>query len=375
MIIKKQVLITILALVGLLTMACGPQARISVEGLPEYDALFQNRAGWTGADGAYSIALTDEKTLWLFGDTWIGKIRDGRHVNATIVNNSLALQLGKQPQNASVTYYYRYTPDGKPAAFFQPSENSGWFWIYHGILTSEGLYLFLMHIERTDEQSVFGFKLSGSWMARIINPDEPPLAWRMQIQKIPWETISPSKNIFFGSALLKISSFVYIYGIMEDIGKDFHRKYMILGRVPEADIDDFNQWRFFANGRWTPNYSEATRLCGNMANEYSVSFQPALHKYIAVYSDKGISKDLVARLAPEPHGPWSDPFLLYQCLEANWHENIFCYAAKAHPAISVTGDELIVTYVANSTDFEQMAGDARIYHPRFLRVRFKLPSN
>jgi hypothetical protein len=158
---------------------------------------------------------------------------------------------------------------------------------------------------------------------------------------------------------------------MEDVGKDSHHKYMILARVPEADIGDFSQWRFFANGRWSPKYSEATRLCGNMANEYSVSFQPALQKYITVYSDQGISKDLVARLAPEPQGPWSDPLLLYQCPEVQWYENIFCYAAKAHPAISLTSDELIVTYVANSTDFEQMAGDARIYHPRFLRVRFK----
>ena len=373
MIIKNHILKTILVLFGLLILACGPQVRISVEALPEYDAMFQNRDGWTGADGAYSIALTDEKILWLFGDTWIGKIRDGRHINATIVNNSLALQFGKQPQNASVTYYFRYTPDGKPAAFFQPPENSGWFWIYHGIRTSDGLYLFLMHIERTDEKSVFGFRLSGSWLARIVNPLEPPLEWRMQIQKIPWETISPSTNTFFGSALLKISSFVYIFGITEDIGKDFHHKYMILARVPEAALGDFSRWRFFANDGWSPNYREAKRLCGNMANEYSVSFQPALQKYIAVYSEQGISKNLVARLAPEPHGPWSDPLLLYQCPEAHWHENLFCYAAKAHPAISRTGDELIVTYVANSTDFEQMSEDTRLYHPKFLRIRFKPP--
>jgi hypothetical protein len=359
------------ALLLFVAVACTPQLRFSVETLPEYEALFQNREGWTGGDGVYSIALSNKKILWLFGDTWIGEIRDGRHVNATIVNNSLALQSGRKPQDAFIDYYYRLTPEGEPAAFFQPPEDGSWFWIYHGVITARGLYLFLMQIERTGEPSVFGFKLTGSWLARIVNPHDPPLAWRIYMEKIPWETISSSRNVFFGSSLLKKSNFVYIYGIMEEIGEDYHRKYMILARVPEVDIDDFYQWRFLTDQGWSSSFTEAAKLCGRMANEYAVSFQPALQQYIAVYSDGGISRDLVARTAPEPEGPWSDPNLLYQCPEAKWHENFFCYAAKAHPAVSPAFDELIVSYVANSTDFEQMAADTRIYRPRFLRVRFK----
>jgi len=34
------------------------------------------------------------------------------------------------------------------------------------------------------------------------------------------------------------------------------------------------------------------------------------------------------------------------------------------------GDELVITYVANSTDFARCARDARIYWPRFARVKF-----
>ena len=238
-------------------------------------------------------------------------------------------------------------------------------------MTAKGLFLFLIQIERTDEVSVFGFKIIGSWLGHVVNPEDPPPTWHLDIQKIPWATFSATQNTFFGSALLNLSGFIYIYGITEDIGDDVHRKYMILARVPEAGLVDFSQWRFFANGRWASDYSEATRLCDNMANEYSVSYQPALKKYVVVYSENGISEKIVARMASKPSGPWSEPLLLYRCPEASWHEDIFCYAAKAHGDISLTDDELIITYVANSVDFQKVAQDVRLYRPRFLRIRFK----
>ncbi|MGD8765738.1 MAG: DUF4185 domain-containing protein [Desulfobacteraceae bacterium] len=370
----------------IIMVACSPRPNISVEILPDYEALFTNEKGWTGADGAYSIMLSNEKILWLFGDTWIGRIKGGRHIDATIVNNSIALQHGRRAANASVEFYYGQTQNDKPAAFFRPRQDQSWFWIYHGARTSKGLFLFLMQMERTDEQAAFGFKLIGSWLGSVDNPEDPPPAWHVRMQKIPWATFKASGNTFFGSALLHISDYFYIYGITEgitggitegiteEIGKGVHRKYMIVARVPETGLDDFDQWRFFGNGRWTADPSEVSRLCGNMANEYSVSYQPELRKYIAVYSENGISRNIVARLASQPYGPWSAPMRLYQCPEVEWDKDFFCYAAKAHPDISLHADELIMTYVANSTDFQKVADDTRLYRPRFLRVRF-LPSN
>jgi hypothetical protein len=354
----------------ILSVACIPRPNISVEVLPEYEALFQNEKGWTGADGAYSIMLSNETILWLFGDTWIGQIKGGRHINASIVNNSIALQHGRRAVNASVEFYYGRTQNDKPAAFFRPRQDQSWFWIYHGVRTSEGLFLFLMQMERTDEEAAFGFKMIGSWLGSIANPEDPPPAWHVRMQKIPWATFKASGNMFFGSTLLHVSDYLYVYGITEDIGKGVHRKYMIVARVPETGLDDFDQWRFFGNGRWTADPNQASRLCENMANEYSVSYQPELRKFIAVYSENGISRNIVARLAPHPYGPWSAPMPLYQCPEVLWDKDFFCYAAKAHPDISLHAHELIITYVANSTDFQKVAADARLYRPRFLRVRF-----
>ena len=141
----------------MLVAACVSQPRISVEELPQYDSLFDRQKGWTGADGAYSLSLPDDLTLWLFGDTWLGDIRDGGHVNATIVNNSVAVQHGLSLSKASLEFYFGRTPIGKPGTFIRPADGRGWFWIYHGVLTRQGLYLFLVQIERTEKPPGFWF--------------------------------------------------------------------------------------------------------------------------------------------------------------------------------------------------------------------------
>ena len=364
---KKFILLALLLLIG----ACVSQPQISVEPAPGHDALFENTEGWTGADGAYTVPLSENVTLWLFGDTWVGEIRNGMHVNATIVNNSVAIQEGLYLPDVSIDFYTDVAMGGEPRAFVRPADGRGWFWIYHGIRVQKGLYLFLMQIERTADKGTFGFKIIGTSLGYVVNPDDPPNFWRLFQQRIPWGEFSPSGDTIFGSAVLMEQGVVYIFGTKEDVSEGIRRKFMILARVPENELERFEQWRFFTGGGWTDNFKEAAPLCGEIANEYSVSFIPKIKQYVAVYTENGFSKNIVARFAPDPWGPWSTAVVLYECPESTWGDDIFCYAAKGHPAISFGPDELIVTYVANSMDFERMAADVRLYRPRFLRVRFE----
>jgi hypothetical protein len=92
-----------------------------------------------------------------------------------------------------------------------------------------------------------------------------------------------------------------------------------------------------------------------------------------LYTQDSLSKHMVFRLAPEPHGPWGEPIQFYRCPEAEWDPRIFCYAAKGHPEISLSPEEIIVTYTTNSTDLALIESDTRFYRPRFLRLRFQSP--
>jgi hypothetical protein len=354
----------------LLIVACASQPAIRVEPLPGYDAVFDRQEGWTGGDGVYSVPLADRTILWLFGDTWLGDVRQNVHVDATIVNNTIAIQHGRLPRGAAVEFYSGRTPEGKAAAFIRPPDGRGWLWIYHGAVIQEQLYLFMVQIERSAEPPAAGFRIIETWLGQVANYGDSPHNWKISQQRIPWGSYSSAVTLF-GSWVLKQGQWIYIYGTTEDVADGYHHKYMILARAPAGGLARFNQWQFYANGRWLADFKKAQRLCAGMANEYSVSYLPALDQYIAVYSPGESVDTIAARFAPRPWGPWRDPVSLFRCPEASWGENIICYAAKGHPDISEAADELIVSYIANSIDFETMVSDARLYRPRFIKVKFR----
>jgi hypothetical protein len=354
----------------LLLFACQPLPKPTVEVVPAYEALFSQSRGWIGADAIYSVTLAPGRTLWLFGDTFVGSIEDGRRRDAVIVNNSVALQTGLRPDAARIAFYFGSHGDGQPAALIEPADGRGWFWIYDGIRTAGGLFLFAVQIERTPDTSVFGFRLIGNWLCRIENPDDAPDRWQIAQRRLPWSTGGGEDQVLFGSALLTADRFLYIYGARDRQIEGRLQKSMIVARVRLDHLQDLDRWRYYADGRWSPSYREASAISDDVANEYSVSFLPQLGKYVLVYSESGLSPNILARLADNPAGPWGRPIRLYRCPEAGWDQRIFCYAGKAHPEVSMQAGELIVTYVSNATDLELLEADARLYRPRFLRVRF-----
>ncbi|UCG57102.1 MAG: DUF4185 domain-containing protein [Phycisphaerales bacterium] len=364
-----------LIVLALLLSGCvlGDVPRYSVEPLPEYDALFCREKGWTGADAAYSVALSDDVTLWLFGDTWVGDVVDGRHKDANMVNNSIGLQRGADAL-ASVEFFWGKGKDGEHEAFVKPANGVGWFWIFDGVLADGKLYLFLFQTVKTGEKGVFGFKHVGMWLAEIRNPQEEPARWRIEQHKVPWGRFEAGGNLFFGSAVMRDGDFVYIYGASEDWSKGMSGRSMIVARARPDEMTDFGKWRFFSDGRWRDDIDTISELFDGTATEYSVSYQPAIKQYVAVYTRNGMSENILMRSAPTPVGPWSRPLKVYECPEVAWHKSYFCYAGKAHPEIS-RENEMIVTYVCNSTDFWEMAKDTRIYRPRFLRIRFDAQRN
>ena len=366
---KKSMAQLILCGVVFCYSSFGEEVKYPVERLPEYEALFTRDKGWTGADGVFSLELSDNKILWLFSDTWIGDIVDGQHKDATMINNTIALQNGKDPSTASVKFFWRTTKDGKSAAFITPADGVGWFWVFHGVMTDGKLYLFLTQIIKTDEKSVFGFKQIGTTLAQIDNPNDDPLNWRIKQYKVPFGRYSDNGNTFFGSAVMKSEDFVYIYGCNEDWKKGMGRRSMIVARVQPDKITDFSKWRFYSDGQWKSDVNGISGLFDGIATEYSVSFQPGLKKYVVIYTENGMSANIMMRVSDTPVGPWGQPSKVYECPEYNWHKTYFCYAAKGHPEISKE-NELIITYVCNSTDFWQMVRDARIYYPRFLKTKF-----
>jgi len=256
--------------------------------------------------------------------------------------------------------------NGEAAALIKPDDGKGWFWLFDGVMVQGKLFLFLVQIERTDEKSVFGFQQIGVWLGEVSNPLAPPTQWHVVQKKIPFAQFKAAENCSFGSALLATNGFIYIFGTRErkDAGKT-----MILAHAPETNLEDFASWQFRTRDGWNTNADDAADLCDDMASEYSVSWSPSLQRFVLIYTAGGLSDKILARTAVEPWGPWSAATIVYHCPEAKWGRQIFCYAAKAHPMLTSATNELIVTYAANSFDFAQIVNDARLYWPRFVKVK------
>jgi hypothetical protein len=355
------------ALGCLVLLACQAPPRFTVAALPGHDAAFERTAGWTGGDGAYTIGLGEGRVLWMFGDTFVGRVGEGRRIDSRLINNSAAIQAGGTPAEAALTFFYHTRAGGQPAALFEPLDGIGWFWPYHGVRTAEGLYLFLLQVEAAEGPAAFGFRLVATWLGEVANPGEAPAGWTLFARKIPWG----DERRLFGSSVLLQDGMAYIYGTVDEASAGFVAKQVILARVPAERLLDFGAWRFFSGSDWVAEVEAANRVCTDAAGEFSVSFQPGLGRYVMIFTEGGLSPHMALRTAPRPEGPWGEPQRFYSCPEAGWDSRIFCYAAKGHPELAAGAGELIVTYVANATDFALLESDARLYRPRFVKLAFE----
>lgn len=331
---------------------------------PDLDQLFQQTEGWTGGDGVYSVQLAPKRLLWLFSDTWVGSIRNGKHVDSTIVNNTLALQ--SDPINKP-TFIIRRDGQGKPQAWITPQEGKGWYWLFAGAMASNKLLLFLPQLEKTSDQGVFGFRTVALWLGVVDDVTGDPLTWKMTQKPVPHALFTPKRQRCFGAAILPTKEYLYLYGTDEKPTPVGRSRKLIVARAPLVTAADPATWEFFGQGQWHRDVEQSEPIADEMASEASVIHLPERKQYLLVYTRGGMSNEIRGRMAENPWGPWSKPMTLFRCPETGWDRRIFCYAAKAHQSLS-NGNRVILSYVANSFELGHMASDTRLYWPRFVEV-------
>jgi hypothetical protein len=333
---------------------------------PTLNALFERKDGWIGADGAYSVDLADGRRLWLFSDTWVGQATAGKRSNATIINNSVGVQKGK----GEIRFSIGRNADKKPSAIFTPPDGTGWYWLQAGVYVNKKLFVFLSQIEKTGDGGVFGFRPIGQSLGVITNPDDDPTSWRCEYLKLPCTIFGSERQLTFGAAIVNDPDYVYVFGTDENLRPASRERFLIVARVRPTQIHEFSAWRFYDSDGWGTDFRASKRMIKGMASEGSVSYLPDVRQYVLVYTDHGLSDRILARTAAAPTGPWSASIEIYRCPEPGRDKKIFCYAAKAHPSLA-NGNELVISYVANSFDFWQVAADASIYLPKFIRAKYR----
>lgn len=333
-----------------------------------YDSIFAPRnQGWLGADAAYSIPLTDDKILWLFGDTLVGILFDGSRQLTAFINNSIAIQDLSSGVPGEVTYYWNLH-NGQARSFFPGDGLGGYFWPGVGVLLEGELFLFLSKIY--PGTGGFGFMTTDTTLFRISNPLDDPSLWLME-QK----DLGIGDNHFGINAALYVEEpYLYFLGFHDPQDSPFLRR-AILARAFIQDIlsgDILDSMEYWSVGdEWLDSPDQLATLFSPGVTETALQYDEKMGLYFATtYS--AFSPEIYLTTAPALTGPWSTPACIYQIPEHQMDSRLISYAAKAHPELSENTGELILTYAVNTIgDFELLLNRSDIYYPRFIRVRLE----
>ncbi len=336
----------------------------------EAETLFHQDPRWLGSDAALSIPLDKNRTLWLFGDTFIALSNSHSRKESEMVRNTIAIQTGNDPSTASISFHWRDDSDGSPASFF-PERGERWYWPGHGIRLSEGpLILFLYKLAATSGQGL-GFAHAGNALAVINNPDASPEMWKPRITDL-----SPSSfDAVPASAVVQDGTYIVGVAIRQ---KGIHAGALV--RYPAIQLAHGNTshaewWAGDVKG-WVPessiNADGPEYILDDAGSECSLHWDERAGSFIHIASYGFGASTIGIRTAPALTGPWSQPVTIYRPPESNGPKP-FVYAAKAHPELTgPTPNDLVVTYATNSFEFGDLftrQGAGSLYWPRFVLVR------
>ncbi len=340
---------------------------------PAFDSLFvPQQRGFLGADGAASVPLGPDRVLWIFGDTTLGTVKDGKR-EGPMVRNSIAIHTLAESGPGAVTYHWDFT-DRITGDFFHSDSfrETYWYWPGTGLTHRGKTYLFITRVAKGGPGG-FGFKTIGTELFRIPNPQDSPDAW-----KITHNDLGVGDDHFnINTACLVEGDYVYLLGYDDGPDDKPMDRAGILARMPVSALESDTPGEaveYWCEGdEWKKSPDTVAHLYRPGATESSLHYDPVRKRYITV-AIKPFSPDLYLLSAEKLTGPWSEPQKIYHIPNVENSETLHAYAGRAHPELTDDPNELLITYVVNTSDFWGMFGMMDIYYPRFIRVRFQEPA-
>jgi hypothetical protein len=240
----------------------------TVEADAGWTQLLNRTSGWFGGDGIFSIPLSgvdsigagkNDKTLLIFSDSEIGEIANGVLTPGwSIINNSVALIEGNEPQPEKINFFWKTTNANNPAPVFVPSSplsvKGDYFWLGDGFVNHElQNETTILAYKIRSVNTGFGFSVAGSSIITIPASSAPPFNNAQQADAplfIEGDRIDNGyafgAGIFVNTAKAgapKPDGYVYVYGVKPVPG--VLNKGLMIGRVEPANFKDFSKWRFW----------------------------------------------------------------------------------------------------------------------------------
>lgn len=342
--------------------------------------LFPKKDHWLGADAAYTVLLPNGKTIWLFGDTFLGSVDDGRGFER-FIDNSIGVTKGPPPfKNPKYIWDHSVVPHGD--SYFKSSKPNHKLWPKAGFYLNGSLYVFLVEVRVLSKEEVsaneasLGFEEVGISLGRIENILESPSQWKPKVFDL-----TGSMRVFLGTSVLVIDGFIYSYSTVKETVKEAQGQSMVLHRISVDDflsaelagfqelaVEYYSRDKGWLLGLDSPSLK---KLVDRGATELSVHWDVHVNKWLMIQSEP-MTHDVWVRWSDEIEGPWSQPHTIFQYPETLVNSSIFAYAAKAHPQYS--DGSLFFTYVTNLLDekgLELILSDLGTYTPIGVKLDYE----
>jgi len=326
--------------------------------------------GWLGGDGAFSIPLSNDRELWLFGDTFVSPDPKQTQTRAgtAMVTNTIGVSTCRAGK-WTIQYHWGNPIDGqKPRAFFESGSRAFYYWPLDGFVYGKTLYVALLRVTKTHARGQFPFKQLGVDLAEISNADAEPRNWH-----ITYFDLSESEVAFPGVSIVVRPPYVWMFGPMLDARHK--RQAVILTRLSLDRLDRPAESLEYlaAGGKWraAPIRADVAQIVAQGQADFSVRYHPEIGKWVLVQQAPGVrSHQIGIHTSTGLGGPWS-PFrpLMSEPEMRTHHKDIFCYSAREHPSFESAPGTLVVTYSCALGNFWRTIADMTIYRPIVTQLR------
>ncbi|RCH55459.1 hypothetical protein DJ568_06070 [Mucilaginibacter hurinus] len=307
---------------------------------PTFNNYFTRFSGWNSGDGAQSILLPDGRTVWMFGDSFIGDVNPDRSLVSgkyALVHNAMMVQ-----QDSTFTTYHSGS-DSKPESLFNPESPQNIIWASHGVADKGNLNVFMMELAPDNK---------GNW-THLTNHmailDTKDFKIKKKI-KVPYYN-----KISWGERCYTDANYHYIFGMSTNgLNTVIH-----LARAKHGHLEEM--WEFYAgNNTWIKDINRAVPIS---VKPYvtAPSIIERNGRYYMVTQRNFFSRDILMFRADNIQGPYKDEVKLYTTPDVSQS-----YISIVHPHF--TQDNRMLIGYSLGGDIFKMVKNIDIGRPMFIRV-------
>lgn len=304
-------------------------------------AFFRRTVGCIAGDGGFTIPLSNNKVLWLMGDSHID---DYDAATATVpclfqVRNTAMLQPAGD-WNSTHTSTLTGTSAGFKSYLKNNSNDTFFCWPGAGIQLGDTAYVYCASF-KNEGTGAFGFAAAGNdFLAKIKVPE---------MKSIQYELLQNFNDISFSVAFIadEKKEWVYVYGqkyIAPEIKCELY-----VGRFPFHHPNI--AWQFWNGNSWNGDVKQAAAITSQTGVSGTFQVSKVKGKLLLLSSQLSINCDsgteMYAATAKDFTGPFTSKKMIYSIDDRLKGHTPFFYAAIAHPEYINDNNEILITYAIN----------------------------